>query len=74
MRLNFVLSERGKQHLVHDGEFLNLNRHNKITDKSSWLCVKRPCNASVATIADELVSSSGIHGHENIPCEEEVKS
>ena len=65
--------ERGKQQLVHDGETFNQNRHNIITDKSSWRCMKRKCNISVATIADEIVSISGEDGHKNIPCKEEVE-
>ena len=74
MPLNFVMSKRGKQQVVHDGETFNLNRHNKKTAKSSWRYVKRPCEASVATtIADELVSTSGEPGHENILCEKEVE-
>ena len=56
MPLNFVMSERGKQPLVHDGETFNLNRHNKTTSKSNWRCLMKPCKTSVATIADEIVS------------------
>ena len=58
MLLNFVMSEHEKQQLVHDGETFNLNRHNKLIDKSSWRCVKRPCEASIPVIADQLVSIS----------------
>ena len=67
------MSERGKQQLVHDGEVFNLNRDNKLNNKSSWRCRKRPCKASVATIANELNSKSGKLRYETIPCKEEVK-
>ena len=58
MLLKFVMSEREKQQLVHDGETFNLNLHNKLTDKSSCGCVKRPCEASIPVIADQLISIS----------------
>ena len=70
------MSKRGKQQVVHDGETFNLNRHNKQIAKSSWRCVNLETvqSFSVATtIADELVSTSGEPGHENILCEEEVE-
>ena len=58
MLLKFVMSEREKQQLVHERETFNLNRHSKLTDKSSCGCVKRPCEASIPVIADQLVSIS----------------
>ena len=69
MSLNFFMSESGKEHIGHDGETFKMNRQNKKSGKSRWRCNKRPCKASVATIADEIVSISVEYGNENIPCD-----
>ena len=35
MPLTFVISERGKQQLLHDGEDFDLNRHKNLTNNAA---------------------------------------
>ncbi len=74
MSLNFVQTTRGNIKLEISGNFYNKHRLNEKTGTTYWRCEKRPCKASVTTMADNILQHKDIHDHAIIPHELEAKT